>query len=78
MSNKHPWEHKQPASREKTSKEEFEKILKKIEEKEKAFQSDVFVDRSKPKQKSKPSPYKMIDGVPHKMKDGKWTPLTKL
>ena len=78
MSTKHPWEYKQPATRSTTTKEEFEKMVKKIEDKEKTHQSDMFVDRSKPKMKSKPSPYKMIDGIPHKMKDGQWTPLTKL
>lgn len=78
MSNKHPWDRKHPSTRQKASKQEFEEVLKKIEDQEKKFQSDVFVDRTKPKKKSKPSPYKMIDGIPHKLKEGKWIPLTKL
>lgn len=78
MANKHPWEYKQPSIKSRTSKQEFEEIIKKIEDREKAHQSDMFIDRSKNKKKSKASPYKMIDGIPHKMKDGQWTPLTKL
>ena len=74
---KHPWEYKQAASHSKTSKEEFEKVLKKIKKKEESHVSDMFIkkeDESKPKT----LPYRLIDGIPHKQVAGRWFPLTKM
>jgi mRNA-degrading endonuclease RelE of RelBE toxin-antitoxin system len=77
--NKHPWEYKQPTKVEKTTKEEFENLLKKVQEREDSYKSDLFIkegDSKKPKSKS--SPYRMINGVPHKMTAEGWVPLKKI
>lgn len=64
MSDKHPWEYKQPAKVSRTSKEEFEELLKRAKKKE-----------EKPIQAKT---YRLINGIPHKIVDGKWVPLTRM
>lgn len=64
MSNKHPWEYKQPAKVTKISKEEFEELIKKSKKKE--------------EQPIEPKTYRMHNGIPHKVVDGKWVPLTRM
>jgi len=64
MTNKHPWELKQPARVTKITKEEFEELVKNAKKSE-----------EKP---IAPKTYRMIGGIPHKLSDGKWIPLTKM
>lgn len=79
MADKHPWEHKQPARVSKVTKEEFESVIKKVKDREDAFKSDIFLkEESDDKPKSKPSPYRIIDGIPHKMTENGWVPLKKI
>jgi len=79
-STKHPWELSQPVRRSKATKEEFEALINKIEQKNDTHKSDMFIKKGekktkKPKQKTI---YKTIDNVPHKNVNGKWIPLTKM
>lgn len=64
MEFKHPWEANQPAKKSRSTKEEFEELVKRATKK-----------LDKPKQ---PKTYRMIDGVPHKIVNGIWVPLTKM
>jgi len=64
MTNKHPWELKQPARVTKITKEEFEKLVDSAKKKE-----------EKPIERKT---YRMINEIPHKLLNGKWIPLTKL
>ena len=65
IKHKHPWEYKMHAVKgEKPTAEEFAELIKKA--------------TAKDEKEIKPSGYMMIDGVPHKFKNGRWNPLTKL
>lgn len=64
--NKHPWEFKQKAIRSTTSKEEFEKL---VEEASKKNEKSITAN---------PKSYREIKGIPHKLKDGIWVPLTRI
>jgi len=77
MANKHPWEYKQEIIKDKASKEEFQKLINKIKDKEEKHKSDMFIKKGT-KSKSKATQYHFIDGIPHKMVAGSWVPLTKI
>lgn len=65
IKHKHPWEYKMHAVKgEKPTAEEFAELVKKA--------------TAKDEKEIKPSGYMVIDGVPHKFKNGRWSPLTKL
>ena len=67
MEFKHPWEANQPARKSKTTKEEFDESVKKATKK-----------LDKPRQPQQPKTYRIIEGIPHKVVNGKWVPLTKM
>ena len=65
IKHKHPWEYKQKAVYgKKPTAEEFAELVKKA--------------TAKDEKEIKPSSYMIIDGIPHKFKEGQWVPLTKI
>ena len=64
ISIKHPWEYKQQAITSKSTKEEFEELVKRAS--------------AKNEKEIKSSGYMTIDGIPHKFKNGTWIALTKM
>ena len=75
--HKHPWEYKQPIIKAVAGKDEFEKLIDIIKEREKKEKSDCFVRDNDGKTKMGYR-YTYINGIPHKFKNGKYTPLTKM
>ena len=65
ISHKHPWEYKQKATYgKKPTAEEFAELVKKATKKD--------------DKEIKSSGYMMIDGIPHKFKNGNWTALPRI
>lgn len=73
MSEKHPWDKKHKPTFVNVSKEEakiaFEKVL------EKANKMAGNKEKYTPNVQTS---YMTRDGIPHKLKDGQWIPLTKI
>lgn len=66
---KHPWDIKHSISKSKTTKEEFDELVKKATKK---------MDKPRQTQPKQSTPYQIIGGIPHKVVNGKWVPLTKM
>jgi len=64
ISHKHPWEYKQQAITSKSTKEEFAELVKRAS--------------AKNEKEIKSSGYMMIDGIPHKFKNGNWIALPRI